>query len=115
MLLTNRFSKINTTDTNDANRDNDAKNSKNDAKSHFKSFKYLNSLFSNTEKVKIATLIKSIAKTIKTNCILLNVYQFTNKYANIPNKAVKKANKKVLKNSILIFIFSNSIRKLYHK
>lgn len=30
------------------------------------------------------------------------------------NKAVKKASKKVLKNSIFIFVFSNSIKGLYH-
>lgn len=114
MLLANRLSKINYTKKYPAQSQNSTDNSKGCGKCHFKSFKYLNSFLKDFSKTIITHIVIVIPHSVKYICQRAKCVKLTTIYANIPNKAVKKASKKVLKNSIFIFVFSNSIKGLYH-
>ncbi|ARE81406.1 hypothetical protein CHELV3228_a0031 (plasmid) [Campylobacter helveticus] len=112
MLLTSRFSKVNHTKKHSAQRQNSTNDCKNCGKSHFKSFKHLNSFFKSLSKMAIIQSIVTMPNRVKYICQRAKSLKLTTIYANIPNKAVKKANKKVLKNSIFIFTFSSSIKSI---
>lgn len=81
---------------------------------HCISFKSLKYFARNLLQKITAHSIAVIPQITKINCILVSVYRFTTKYANILNNAVKNASNRVLQNSIFNFTTSN-IKALYNK
>lgn len=110
MLVSSYFSQIKHTKKQSCKSQKSSKNRKGSNECHFKSFKILNSIFKNLNKKAITKIVITIPHTIKHTCQSSKSLKLTTIYANIPNKAVKKANKKVLKNSIFIFVFSKFIK-----
>lgn len=112
MLVASYFSQIKHTEKQSSKSQKSSKNRKGGNECHFKSFKILNSILKSLNKKAITKIVMVIPHTIKHTCQSSKSLKLTTMYANIPNKAVKKANKKVLKNSIFIFVFSKLIKTI---